>query len=324
MRTPSSFFTSLKTKLAKAKNILIAGHLNPDFDSLGSSLGLYFLLKKLRKKVFLGTEFKEPIWSFFEAELPQLVGGFSSLPKIDLVILLDYGSKERVPPKVRRLIEREHPIVVSLDHHSHQSQFGDLVWLAPEFCSTAEMIYFLLKKLSWPITEKVAYYLLLGIVGDTGGFSYYPLTRSRLKMVEELTQTGEEFPYFLHLSRKWFKPEDLIEFGRFLTKVKIEKKLGLAYLTITASPERSYLASRLVAQLSLIEGVKISLLLSKQKNGWFKGELRGSRENTLDLAQLASNFGGGGHFNAAGFISRLSSAKIISTIKGLIRQGEKN
>ncbi|MEW5805632.1 MAG: DHH family phosphoesterase [Patescibacteria group bacterium] len=317
--TKRKIFQSIEKQIKKSKRILVSGHIGPDFDSIGGSLGLYFLLKDLKKQVFLGTEFKEQIWLDFESDLPKSAA-VSKAKRIDLAILIDYGNKDRLPKKARKIIEKDKPIVISIDHHNLQTQFGETVWISSDYCSVAEMVYELIKKLGWKLTDKIAYYLLLGVVGDTTGFSYYPLTQKRLRMLKDLIRSEEEFSYFLNLSKKWLSFEDLIKFGKYLRKVKIAKDLGLAYLTVEHNSEVSYLYSRLSAQISLVDGVKISLLLSRQRTGLVKGELRGSRDNFVDLSQIASVFGGGGHFNAAGFISDLSSAKIIKKIKDLLKE----
>jgi phosphoesterase RecJ-like protein len=317
--TEAKIIKLIAEKVKKAKRILIAGHIGPDFDAVGSSLAFYFLLKDLKKECFLATSFAGNIWKFFREDLP-LKSGIKKAKKIDLAILLDYGNRDRLR-KALEIIEKNKPEVISIDHHNFQTQFGEIVWVDTGYSSVCEMLYQLFKKANWDIPDIVAYYLLLGIVGDTGGFSYYPLSQKRLKVLRDLIRTGEEFPYFLNLSKIWQKSDDLKKFGKYLSRISVDKDLKVGFCVLSYEQETAYICNRLVAEISLVKGIEISLILLKNYNGdLVKGELRGSKENKLNLAEIASIFGGGGHFNAAGFISELSSAKIIKVIREEIKK----
>jgi phosphoesterase RecJ-like protein len=73
----------------------------------------------------------------------------------------------------------------------------------------------------------------------------------------------------------------------------------------------------LIDSIRLVKESKVALLLKEQEDKSFKGSLR-SRTN-LDVQQIASLFGGGGHKAASGFSTTLSMEEITTKVKNAIR-----
>ena len=71
----------------------------------------------------------------------------------------------------------------------------------------------------------------------------------------------------------------------------------------------------LIDSIRLVKESKVALLLKEQEDKSFKGSLR-SRTN-LDVQQIASLFGGGGHKAASGFSTTLSMEEITTKVKNL-------
>ena len=72
----------------------------------------------------------------------------------------------------------------------------------------------------------------------------------------------------------------------------------------------------LIDSIRLVKESNIALLLKEQQDKSFKGSLRS--RNELDVQQIASLFGGGGHKAASGFSTNLSMEDIKNKVKNAI------
>ena len=73
----------------------------------------------------------------------------------------------------------------------------------------------------------------------------------------------------------------------------------------------------LIDSIRLVKESSVALLLKEQEDKSFKGSLRS--RNELDVQQIASLFGGGGHKAASGFSTNLSMEEIKNKVKNAIK-----
>jgi len=319
------YLNSIKDRILKAKRILITGHAGPDFDSAGSCLGLYEILKDLGKEVTIGTFFRERIWERLLAGEPAPTG-FKSSHNPDLVILLDYGKMHHLPSYIRGYIEAHDPCVITIDNHSYQDQQGDVVWIDQDGMATAEMIYDLASQNRWLISDIAAFYLLTGIIAESGALGFYPVKLKALGKLMKLIRSDSDLMRATYIIRGWENIDDIRTFGLLLRSIKADKGLGLAWgVWKEAHPRGSELIVRAIHELMFIQRYRVMFFLRAVAGSseWYCS-LRGSKDNRIDLNLLAGRFGGGGHFNSAGFKSQASSATIIKQLKQLIKQAQKN
>ncbi len=325
---PKTSLKSIGKKIVKAKTILIASHINTDFDALGSSVGLYLILKKLGKKVSIVSSFEEYPWDFFKNLINnQLYQNY------DLAILLDYGQFYRLDKKALKILKDKNIFLITIDHHFLQTQKGDLLLIDTTKSSTSEIIYDLAKSMNWLITKEASLALLTGIYYDTGGFIYERVNKNLFEKVGDLLIEPGMLSKIKSFENNWQNLEQLKLFAKYLKKylklVKIDKKLSFAYCVIKEEPHGIneklllFMHSKLSDFLLEIKDVQISLVLRKLDSQKWKGSLRGlSYLNGVDLNKIASYFNGGGHYNASGFESDLESATIIKKIKKLIKDNK--
>jgi phosphoesterase RecJ-like protein len=316
---PRPSLTLIRNRILKARNILIAGHAGPDFDCAGSVMALYEILKKKNKTVAVCLKTSDSIWENFRFFKQNDRAKALFCP--DLAILVDYGRTECLEKSALEIINKTKPVIVSLDHHPFQNQIGDMVWIDTKKSSVSEMVFDLFKSSEKSWSENVAFSLFLGILGDTGGFAYYPLDKAVAKKISLLA--GNHGTTFMKASRtvKTWAKSDFILYAQYLPKLKIDSESGFAHLVIhKVFHTENSLSSAISNQLIFVKGIKIALVLRKLPQGGYKASLRGSYNNTLDLGEVAADFGGGGHFNSSGFKSNLSSVKIIARVKQLISE----
>ncbi len=107
------------------------------------------------------------------------------------VVFLDCGNADR-SPLGDRLAEMS--TVINIDHHHDNTAFGSLNLLDPAASSTAEVVWGLLHALEVRIDAKTAEALYIGLVTDTGRFSYENTTPRAHLMAAELLEAGSTSP----------------------------------------------------------------------------------------------------------------------------------
>src|SRR5947199_4865342 len=167
------------------RRFAITSHIRPDGDSLGSSLGLYWLLRALDKDAEI----------IMRDAVPH---AYQKLPGSDAV---------RVTPRVDRqydavfviecsditrpgLIDLERQFVVNIDHHSTTALFGDINWIDSTASAVGEMIYTLCKATGVRVTKEIAECVYTALLTDTGSFHYSNTTERTFKIASELVRTG--------------------------------------------------------------------------------------------------------------------------------------
>src|SRR5260370_20018062 len=163
----------------------ITSHIRPDGDSLGSSLGLFWLLRALGKDV-------EVIMRDSAPPAYQKLPGADSVrvtPAVDRaydgVFVIECSDIDRPG-----LIDLEKQFVVNIDHHSTTELFGTVNWIDSTASAVGEMIYNLCKATGVRVTKEIAECVYTALLTDTGSFHYSNTTERTFKIASELVRTG--------------------------------------------------------------------------------------------------------------------------------------
>src|SRR6478609_5385078 len=173
-------------ELIEAKRrFAITSHIRPDGDSLGSSLGLYWLLRALDKDVEV--IMRDPVPHAYQ----QLPGAqdVRVLPAVDpsyhAVFVIECSDITRPG-----LVNLEKQVVVNIDHHSTTALFGTINWIDSTASAVGEMIYNLCKATGVRVTKELAECVYTALITDTGSFHYSNTTERTFKIASELVRTG--------------------------------------------------------------------------------------------------------------------------------------
>src|SRR3989449_6222230 len=171
--------------IEKKDRFAITSHVRPDGDSLGSSLGLYWLLRALDKDV-------EVIMRDTVPHAYQLLPGAKEVretPIVDrsyhAVFVIECSDISRPG-----LIGLEKQFVVNIDHHSTTALFGTINWIDSTASAVGEMIYNLCKATGVRVTKEIAECVYTALITDTGSFHYSNTTERTFKVASELVRTG--------------------------------------------------------------------------------------------------------------------------------------
>lgn len=302
------------------QSFVVTSHMNPDPDALGSSLGLALFLKSIGKKVIVLNEDGCPERLQFMPK-SNLVKQPTKIMKCDAVLIVDCGDIKRIG-NVSEVI-RDESIMVNIDHHVTNTQFGDVNLVIDSSSSTAEIIADLIKKAKGVVLEDIATLLYLGIMTDTGSFRYASTTAKTHKTISELLSVAPIDVSGLYSKVYERTPrEDMKRFMTLISKVNLTLNGKLATLVITKKELESFskefdLREKVFSFLRSMIGLEVIVIFTEHKKNITRVNFRS--QSSFDVASLAAHFGGGGHVKASGCTVNESlkrtHAAVISKIK---------
>jgi phosphoesterase RecJ-like protein len=287
---------AIRSRLQAGQNILIASHVRPDGDAVGSLLGMGMALRNAGKQVQM------VLADGVAASFRHLEGADQITTKIegdfDTFVTVDCADFKRTG-KVFATIR--HPDI-NIDHHVTNERFGALNLIEGEEVATSAILTNHLPSWGYPITKPVAAALLTGIITDTLGFRTSNVTPECMRQVATLMESGVDMPelYMRGLVRRSYAATQY--WGRGLSK--LERKDGIVYGTLTLEDRKAagYSGSDdadLINVLSAIDGFKVGMIFVEQARNHVKVSWRALQPG-IDVSGVAAHFGGGGHMAAAG------------------------
>ena len=305
---------SIKEQILQARSIVIVTHTNPDGDAIGSSLGFYHFLRLLTRKsnvkVIVPNEFPsflkwmpavDDIMVFEKNEK----GVIAAIEDADLCFCLDFNSLKRVE-KVTPFLEASKAFKILIDHHPQPDDNFDLMISRVEASSTSELIYDVIKEMSGvdALNKEIASCLYVGIMTDTGSFSYSCRRPDTYMAVAELIRQGIDSE-LIHRKIYDNNSENRLRMLGFCLseRLKVLKEYHTAYIYLTDSDLKHFNHQNgdtegFVNYALSIEGIVLAVQFT-EKEGKIRLSLRS--KGTFSVNDLARKyFHGGGHKNASG------------------------
>lgn len=285
------------------KQVVILPHTMPDGDTIGSCVALHLALKQqdVKSSIVLDDPLPEDI-AFFSADYITSVEDYQRIMQANrLCICVDMSNNERL--RDRHFIIDDQ-VVVNIDHHRSNSQFGSLNIVDSCAAATAEIIFRLLMQWQTPLTPQIAKALYVGIVTDTGNFKYASTTANTMRIAAALFEV--DFDRQLVMNQlyhnvpraKMALHADSMQRLRYFNDQTIALcMVSLADLAHHKAP-MSY-TDGLVESVRDIAGVQMVILLKEVDADEIKVSMRSLGD--IDVSVIAVSYGGGGHKNAAGF-----------------------
>lgn len=303
----------IKDLILSSHKILIVGHSRPDGDCLGSSLALFWALKKLKKEV---VPFCVDKPSYVYEFLP---GIFEIQNKIDfdgfdLVIFVDCANERMSGIFKNGFPFSGNPKIVNIDHHPSNSFFGDFNLVSSNSAATCEIIFFLIGLLPVEMDKNIASCLLCGIYTDTGSFQNQNTSQRALEVASWLLRAGGKIKEITKYAFRTKKLSTLYLWGRAMSSLFKNEKYNLVITVITQEDIKETGSSEediegIANFLNTLPEAKAVLVIYEKEGNLIKGSLR-TRHPDYDVLPLAKALGGGGHKKAAGFSLRGSLKKI--------------
>jgi phosphoesterase RecJ-like protein len=287
---------AIKERLDRANQIMIASHIRPDGDAIGSLLGLGLALIQSGKSVKMVLVDGVPA-SFRHlegsAEIVREPGG-----EHDTFITVDCADFKRTGKAFQAIGQPD----INIDHHKTNENFGKLNLIEPEEVATSAILANHLPAWGLKITKPVADALLTGIITDTLGFRTSNTNPSALRLCAMLMETGSNMPdlYMRSLVQKSFPAARY--WGAGLSRLEQENGIVWGTLTLEDRKLAGYGGNDdadLINLISAIDGNKVGMIFVEQGDHHVKISWRALEEG-VDVSPIAKQFGGGGHAAAAG------------------------
>jgi len=291
-----------------AKTIGISGHIRPDGDCTGSTMALYLYLKKICSEatIRLFLENRQEIMQDMKY-LSEIDTEYGYEGDFDVFFALDcakdrLGKAEIYFDNAKR--------TVNIDHHvSNRNGCAMVNFVEPEASSTSELIYELIKAdaNSLSIEERmdadIALAIYIGMIHDTGVFQYSNTTPRTLVDASELITYGFDFSRIIEETfyqktylQNQIMGRALLESIRFMDGrcivACVDRKTMDFYGAVPADLDG------IVNQLRNIKGVDCAVFMYELGPLEYKVSMRSNEK--VNVSQVASFFGGGGHVRAAG------------------------
>ncbi|GAV23493.1 DHH family phosphoesterase [Carboxydothermus pertinax] len=313
---------NLKELLGKYPKIIIASHIMPDGDAMGSILGFGRALRLGGFKVEMYLKDKPVrLFSFFP-DFPKITSDHTIFTEDSLLIALDTADPERLGEEVKSFVVANPQRVINIDHHISNTHFGVENVVIPEASATCEILPEIHEKLNLPWDEWIAAAYYAGITLDTGSFQYSNTTGKSFEVAAFLARKGVDFG---KINEKLFmeKPRDsVLLFREALNSLTFDAGGKIAWVKFTREQIERYaegeeVISSIASYLRGIAGVEVSVLFRETKDGSIKV---GLRSKDIDVNEIAAVFGGGGHKRAAGCTLKKSLPETIEVVLAEVKK----
>ncbi|MBQ8320238.1 MAG: bifunctional oligoribonuclease/PAP phosphatase NrnA [Clostridia bacterium] len=289
-------------KLKSANSVGIFSHIRPDGDAYGSALALALALEKLGIKYYVCNESDPPSNLAFLEGLSSVV----KKPPFDAEVLIAVDSSEVARlgtlSEVFLTAKRKGKTTVNVDHHISNDRFAALNFVR-ECAANCMNVATLIKDMGVPFDRKIATYLMVGLLSDSGNFTHDDVTEETFSLAAELTGAGAQT---CGLAYELFKkqPKERAALHAAVTgktRYYFDDKFAVIVVTreaMAATGADVGMTEGLVDFPLSVDSVEVAASLLEMRKGQYKVSLRSKRY--ADVNGIARAYGGGGHVRAAG------------------------
>lgn len=290
-------------------------HYNPDGDAVGAAVALYgFLTEKgVECKILSPNDIPEYLtWITENTDLHIYSNnnekGNRLINDADAIFSIDYNAFHRVKLFEENLTNYKGKKFL-IDHHIDPQDGFDFYYSDTNVSSTAELVYIIIQELNKLLetdtfTKKMAESIFVGIMTDTGSFSYSCNNSETFSTVAELIKYGVDVNLIHRKVYDTFSENRMRLLGYCLTKrMKVLPEYHTAYIWLTEEDLRRFHYkpgdTEGVVNFALsIKDISFAALLT-QRTDRVRISLRSKGDFSVnDVAN--EHFNGGGHKNASG------------------------
>lgn len=310
----------LAKELKDVQSVAIAGHIRPDGDAIGSSLGLYHYLKK---------NYPEVEVAVYLENIPRAYHMISGVDEVrheipqeidcHLFFCLDCADEHRLGAagEFRKKAKR----TVCIDHHISNSGFGDVDYIVPDASSTSELVVRILDEEKIPLEAAEALYM--GIVHDTGVFRHSCTSPDTMEMAARLMRRGIDGSKIINATYYDKSYQQRLIHGKALLESSLLKDGRVIFSYVQREVmdffgvETSDLDG-IVETLVGTYGVEVAIFFYETEPGVYKVSMRS--KSLVDVSRVAQSFGGGGHVRAAGCTMKGTACDVLNLLLPQIEQ----
>ena len=306
---------NLDNIIKNSKKILLLSHVNPDGDTLGSMCAMYSMIyERFKIKADMNVVSNIPYNYKFLPNISFAERYFDNSLVYDLVITLDVAAIDRV--RDSKIFFDKAKCTVNIDHHKTNPKFGDYQIINPHASSCGEVLYDYFKNNNWIITQEAAICLYVAIMTDTGNFRFENTSSNVFRTVADLVDLGAN-PNVLYKNCYETKTKNLVLFQNYcVNKAEFLNDNKIAYTTVYKKDLEKFSAGDdytdgIAETLRAIDSTEVSFVVKEVESRVTKVSMRSKH---IDVAEICSKFGGGGHTFAAGCTIKASLKDSVSKL----------
>ena len=302
-------------QIEQRQRFVLTSHARPDGDAIGSTLACGEILRRMGKQADI--VLRDGVPRVYQ-QLPfakRVVQAERINGKYEAAILLECNSIQRT-----RVDGLENYFLINIDHHKSGRNFAHLNWIDPKAVATGELVFRLARAAGVKISPEIATCLYTAVLTDTGAFMFEGTNEHTFELARELVLAGADpalcarHIYFGHSTAK------LRLLGAALSALQREGPLTWIWVTqeqmerVGAKEED---CEGLVNYALSIGDVEVAAFFRELPDRRFRVSLRS--KGKLDVAQIAEQFGGGGHACASGCSVEGPLHAAVESVLGKIR-----
>ncbi len=313
------------------RKILITTHTNPDGDAIGSSLAFYKYL------ISQGHEVNVIVPNDYPSFLAWIPGIKDMLIykhdekkchkvslEADTVCCLDFNSLHRME-KLVEVFKNKTWKRILIDHHPiPEVEAFDIVLSQTKVSSTSELVYDLISEISGKeaITREMAECIYVGIITDTGSYSYSCNYEKTFLATAHLVALGVDGERIHRLVYDTYSESRMRLLGYSLSeRLRVFPEFSTAYIFLTKEDLKKFKfqigdTEGIVNYALSIDGVSLAVLFTEKENH-IRLSLR-SKGNFSVNELVRLHFEGGGHRNAAGGNSTKSMEETLKQFEAIL------
>ena len=324
----NSTLNQVRSLIQQSHRCVLTTHVNPDGDGLGSELALARFLQKLGKEATIINHSATPdnyLWIDTNNEIIRFVPerDREKILQADLLFILDTNQPDRLR-SIEPFLHQSKAIKIVIDHHLEPHTFADHYLIDDEATSTGEIIYRVIISMNKELIDtSIAEALYTAIMTDTGSFRFPRTDSETHHIIAHLLEYDlSPMRMYANIYENWSLGRMRL-LGEVLDSMQTMYDGKLAYVVCTRKMFRETGTTEVetdnfTTYPMSVRGVVIGILFNELQNG-VKISFRS--KGTIPINQLAKEFGGNGHLNAAG--ARLFDVKLEEIVPQVVEQAKK-
>ncbi|MBQ4265161.1 MAG: DHH family phosphoesterase [Clostridia bacterium] len=304
----------------KAKRMALIAHVSPDGDTVGATLALRLAFLSLGKAVDVicdgeasrSLAYLPGIDAFLKPE--QTSGLYDTVVAVDV-------SDHQLLGKADAIFDSA-PMRMVIDHHATNPCYGDVNYVRGDECSCCVLAYEVIAALGVTMTQEIGTCLMTGMSTDTGHFMYPYTTPLAFEVAGKLRALGVDVSY---ITRVLYRTQsrasvNLTRIAYRNMRFELDGQVGVIELTNDdmLEAEADYgQTNGLVNKALEVEGVRMAILATQREDG-VKLSLRAVEPDTVN--DIAKQFGGGGHAQAAGVTMHMPMNEAVAAVLAAMKK----
>jgi phosphoesterase RecJ-like protein len=303
-------------EIEKRQSFLVTSHARPDGDAVGSTLALAQILRQMGKKAEV--VLRDPVPVIYQP-LPfseTIVHSSRGAGKYEAAIILECDSIQRT-----RLQGLEDHFLINIDHHSSAKAYAHVNWIDPTAVATAELIFRLAQTARIKLTPEIATCLYTAVLTDTGSFCYSPTNSCTFELAKILVEHGadpNQAAQNVYFNSPFSKMRLL---GAALSR--LERDGAITWMCVTRQDMENFGAldedcEGLVNYALSIAGAEVAVFFREVEKERVRISIRS--KGSVNVAEIAEKFGGGGHECASGFSTEGPLPEATERVLSILRE----